>query len=512
MIDFPSSQFLPSIKKLVVDYAYHCCYYQPKDVTEEDSITSKALQSWVFVWASGNDTEDDTVWPTVDPETEGSGHIEPLLILNHTDIGDEHGQSAPHVINTGAAEKRSMLECLPRPNVFYPCDNLMSKQWLRVCVWLVFLLALIGNSIVLFVIFANSSKLDVQRFLTLNLAFADLLLGVYLGFLAVVDIATYGNFRAKALQWQFSPACKTAGFIAVLASELSVYTLTVITIERFITIKYSMYINKQMSVVKAVLIMIFGWIFCIILAAMPIIRIDMKNGGVLHFSDYTKYSVCLPFDIPERGSIAHTPSVVYLSCVLIFNILAFTIIVFCYIKIFASVRGSGAFNSGDSRVAKRVALLVFTDFACWFPICVLALTAVYGSPVIKDLWLTKVFTVFILPLNACANPFLYAIFTKQFHKDCVAMYRRMNLPKVGLSKSVSKKLSGGSLKRRISYQAFRRGSSCSFHIGRRSSTRCDELRMNSRSTYKTPMNTDDERDRDERDDRRAEIHERETCL
>ena len=31
----------------------------------------------------------------------------------------------------------------------------------------------------------------------------------------------------------------------------------------------------------------------------------------------------------------------------------------------------------------------------------------------------KVFTVFILPLNSCCNPFLYAILTKKFQKECV---------------------------------------------------------------------------------------------
>ena len=30
----------------------------------------------------------------------------------------------------------------------------------------------------------------------------------------------------------------------------------------------------------------------------------------------------------------------------------------------------------------------------------------------------KILTVFVLPVNSCANPFLYTIFTKQFKKDC----------------------------------------------------------------------------------------------
>jgi leucine-rich repeat-containing G protein-coupled receptor 6 len=62
-----------------------------------------------------------------------------------------------------------------------------------------------------------------------------------------------------------------------------------------------------------------------------------------------------------------------------------------------------------------MALLVFTDFMCWAPIAFFALTAAGGFNLIS-LEQAKVFTIFILPLNSCCNPFLYAILTKQFKK------------------------------------------------------------------------------------------------
>ncbi len=42
-----------------------------------------------------------------------------------------------------------------------------------------------------------------------------------------------------------------------------------------------------------------------------------------------------------------------------------------------------AWNSNDSRVAKRMALLVFTDFACWAPIAFFSLTAAFGYDLIS---------------------------------------------------------------------------------------------------------------------------------
>ena len=93
----------------------------------------------------------------------------------------------------------------------------------------------------------------------------------------------------------------------------------------------------------------------------------------------------------------------------------FSILMGCYLKMYCAIRGSQAWNSNDSRIAKRMALLVFTDFICWAPIAFFALTAAGGVNLI-NLEQAKVFTIFILPLNSCCNPFLYAILTKQFKK------------------------------------------------------------------------------------------------
>ncbi len=81
------------------------------------------------------------------------------------------------------------------------------------------------------------------------------------------------------------------------------------------------------------------------------------------------------------------------------------------------------------RIAKRMALLVFTDFICWAPIAFLALSSCFGLHLIS-LEQAKVFTIFVLPLNSCCNPFLYAILTKQFKKDCVMICKAIEESRV----------------------------------------------------------------------------------
>lgn len=50
----------------------------------------------------------------------------------------------------------------------------------------------------------------------------------------------------------------------------------------------------------------------------------------------------------------------YVCFIMIFNAMSFFIILSCYLIMYISIRQSQAWNSNDTRVAKRMALLVFT--------------------------------------------------------------------------------------------------------------------------------------------------------
>lgn len=69
--------------------------------------------------------------------------------------------------------------CSPGP--FLPCVDLFDWWTLRCGVWAVFLLALLGNGTVVFVLIFSRSRIDVPRFLVTNLAAADFFMGIYLG-------------------------------------------------------------------------------------------------------------------------------------------------------------------------------------------------------------------------------------------------------------------------------------------------------------------------------------------
>ena len=55
-----------------------------------------------------------------------------------------------------------------------------------------------------------------------------------------------------------------------------------------------------------------------------------------------------------------------------------------------------------------MALIILTDVICWVPIVICGVSAAYGNTLITTSN-AKILVVFFLPLNACANPFLYSL-------------------------------------------------------------------------------------------------------
>uniref|UniRef100_A0A665TPC4 Follicle stimulating hormone receptor n=1 Tax=Echeneis naucrates TaxID=173247 RepID=A0A665TPC4_ECHNA len=303
------------------------------------------------------------------------------------------------------------VTCSPAPDAFNPCEDIMSGIPLRVIIWIISILALLGNAVVLLVLLGSRSKLTVPRFLMCHLAFADLCMGIYLGVIATVDILTRGQYYNNAIDWQMGLGCSAAGFFTVFASELSVFTLTAITLERWHTIKHALRLDRKLRLRHASIVMTAGWIFSSVAALLP----------TLGVSSYSKVSICLPMDVDSLASQ------VYVVSLLLLNILAFFCVCGCYLSIYLTVRNPSSVPAhADTHVAKRMAILIFTDFICMAPISFFAISAALKLPLIT-VSQSKFLLVFFYPINSCSNPFLYAFFTRTFRRDFFFLAARFGL-------------------------------------------------------------------------------------
>uniref|UniRef100_A0AAV2LF85 Thyrotropin receptor n=1 Tax=Knipowitschia caucasica TaxID=637954 RepID=A0AAV2LF85_KNICA len=303
--------------------------------------------------------------------------------------------------------------CTPMPDAFNLCEDIMAAVSLRVLIWVISVLALLGNTAVLLVLLGTRAKLTVPRFLMCHLAFADLCMGVYLAVIATVDMFTRGKYYNYAIDWQTGLGCSAAGFFTVFASELSVFTLTAITLERWHTITHALRLDRKLRLRHACFVMAGGWLFSLIAALLP----------TLGVSSYGKVSICLPMDVDS------TVAQIYVVSLLLLNVVAFLCVCVCYLSIYLTIRNpTSAPAHADTRIAKRMALLIFTDFLCMAPISFFAISAALKLPLIT-VTEAKFLLVLFYPINSCSNPFLYAFCTRTFRRDFFLLAARFGVCK-----------------------------------------------------------------------------------
>ena len=325
-------------------------------------------------------------------------------------------------------ESENFSSCYPGNDPFNPCFNILDDDILRGAIWIVLLIAIGGNGLVIVVTLLHwasryrsyKKEPNLLYILYLNLAIADLFMGLYLITIAVTDVQTKGHYATEAIEWQTGSGCFFAGFCAIFSSILSVYTLLVITLERVYSIKFALE-NKHFKKHWVFIIMIFGWVVAIVLGLLPL-------AGL---SSYDRVSICLPFE--NRGD----EDKAYIALILILTGLASFVILFSYIYLFyivgcsANKRRLTRSLSGkeELKLALRMSMLILTDFATWGPIAFFGLTAAFGVPLV-DIKAAKVLMVFVFPLNSCLNPILYSFSTRLFRNNINNLFKTVGLCKL----------------------------------------------------------------------------------
>ena len=319
-----------------------------------------------------------------------------------------------------------VTDCYPNNDPFNPCFHILDDDILRASIWIVLLIAIFGNGLVIIVTLlhwmfkykSHREGPDLLYVLYLNLAIADLFMGFYLITIAAADIDTKGHYSEEAIDWQTGPGCVFAGFCAIFSSILSVYTLLIITTERVYSIKFALQ-KKRFKKHWVFLLMLFGWVLALLLAILPMVGL----------SSYERVSICLPFENRE------TKDKVYIAFTLAITGVASFFIFFSYVYLFyivgcsANKRLLKKSMSGreEMKLAFRMSLLIFTDFATWAPIALFGLTAAFGYPLINDIKAAKVLMVFVFPLNSCLNPILYSFSTRLFRNNVLNMLKKCGL-------------------------------------------------------------------------------------
>ena len=400
-----------------MEYPFHCCLIKAeKDAFAEVSTLPSSQPRGPTAKICANDTTTTSVPPTTARPSTKSASV--------WDIPKNNGKkpnkvitlppdacfNPDQVVTMPSEDSLKNLTCTPLNDAFNPCGDLLGSNALRVCSWFVLVLAIFGNSFKLFVLLMSKRKISISKILMCNLAFANLCLGMFLLMIASADLYSLGAYQNFAYNWQYRNGCKIAGFVSIFSTELAVFVLTIITVERYFTIVYPLKLNKHLNTKQIVVLLGLGWGFAVTMAVLPFFEV----------SSFQKVAICLPFEVQSAVSK------VYVTFLLATNGLAFFFVLFCYGRMYCSLGGAGPATSAnrvESRVAKRMAMLVITNFACWFPIALVSLIAIYGKALIS-VPAAQFFLVFVYPINSFTNPYLYAIGTKHFQIDALEILSR----------------------------------------------------------------------------------------
>ncbi|XP_033635439.1 uncharacterized protein LOC117296560 [Asterias rubens] len=298
--------------------------------------------------------------------------------------------------------------CVAPIDEFSSCEDLMRNPILRVFIWILGFSALIGNAFV--IIWRVRSKdreqsKKIQTFLILNLAVADLLMGVYMIIIASADLHYRSGYMIHAEEWQESIVCQMAGFISVLSSEASVFLLVLITTDRFLGVVFPFSIwrlhTKSARYAAAVL-----WLLALFLSLLPVV---LRPVFVARF--YGRSSVCLALPFTRTKQPGWQYSVVLFLGV---NLLGFLVIFLCYFSMYIAIKRASKQctrkreTMEEIKMATKMGIIVGTDFLCWMPIITMGLLSLSGKTTIPQemyAWAA----VFMLPVNSAANPYLYTI-------------------------------------------------------------------------------------------------------
>ncbi|GFQ99730.1 g-protein coupled receptor GRL101 [Trichonephila clavata] len=309
--------------------------------------------------------------------------------------------------------------CLPPPDEISSCEDLMSSPVQRSFLWVLGIIALVGN---LFVIIwrlkTKDSTATISSTLILSLGFADFLMGVYLIIIASVDVYYRSIYIENSDKWKRSTLCKVCGFLSTVSSEVSVFTLAFITVDRLISLCFPLS-QKRFSLPFTYKLIGISWAIAAIMAAIPLVVEPYFQGRF-----YARSGVCLALHITNHRPSGWEYSVGIFFCM---NFMAFIIIVTAYLYMYITIRKSYqnmsrlmSRQSRSDKIGRQMALIVLTNSMCWFPIIVMGLLAMSGVNIPGEAYSWT--AIFVLPLNSATNPLIYTISSLHFQSRLLSRF------------------------------------------------------------------------------------------
>ncbi|KAG7526887.1 chemokine XC receptor 1-like [Solea senegalensis] len=280
-----------------------------------------------------------------------------------------------------------------RDGPIYLCDLFDFSTITGVFFILVFILSVIVNVLLLFVIFTYETLTNVTNLFVLNLAFSDLVFTSTLPFVATYYLHhwVFGDFLCKFV---------IAAYFVGLYS--SVILLTAMTVDRFIIVVLHKWPNNYVRRQRcAVVVCVAAW--CISIGTSFVEAINVK---ATYQQDTTMTCESISQDDGFKLGAILQLSLLFL--------LPFAIIVFCYCAILKTVLQCS--NRKKYRTVVVVFCIVAAFFICWGPYNVMVLFDGFETyekcNVQQSFHIAYHICLILAYSHCCMNPLLYLLSQK----------------------------------------------------------------------------------------------------
>lgn len=286
---------------------------------------------------------------------------------------------------------------------------------------IVFILALVNNSLALAAILRNTQLRTVTNYFLMNLAIADITVSI-----VVLPITLLSNIFSE---WLFGPfLCKAVPYFQGVAVCASVNTLVVVAIERYLAICYPQ--TTLITPRRALGTIFIIWIVAFFIQTPWLVFYRQRTFGPSIVTGEMSTTVCFASAI-SGGYISEKWLVVgvFMTC----YVIPLSLIIVFYCLIGTRVWQRRVQGIGGSQVVKKIQqskirvtvmlVVVAAVFAMsWLPLYAIQIKVMFGRTMTT--WEREVIQNTLSPLsqwlgsaNSCVNPIIYCFFSRSFRKS-----------------------------------------------------------------------------------------------